>query len=253
MTEKLRLSAAIITKNEEDRIGRCLDSVASIAEDIVVIDSGSTDATVEIARSRGARVFVEDWHGFGAQKRMAVERAAHDMVLLMDADEALSPEAADDIRRAFAHGPAEAYSFPRKAYIADRWVRHCGWWPDRIVRLFDRRTCRIEGDIHESVIVPGSAVELNGHLEHYSFRSYAHMLEKVNTYSDQTSNDLLRRGRAVNAFSPLLHGGWMFFRTYIIRLGVLDGLDGLMVAATTGMGAFLKYAKYLEKKRKKDK
>ena len=245
---KVEISVAVITKNEEGRLPACLKSV-SFADEIVVLDSGSTDRTVEIAREAGARVFIEQWRGYGPQKQSAVDKCKHDYVLLIDADERLTDDAVDAIRDIMAGRRAEAYSFRRKSFIGDRWIRHCDWWPDRITRLFDRGKCRLEGMVHEHVKVEGRTVALDAVIEHYSFRDYAAMLEKLNIYSDYTSSELFSRGKRVSVLSPAVHGAWMFFRTYIIKRGFMDGFDGLVVSLLTACGTFFKYAKCLEKRR----
>jgi len=245
---RLPLSVCIITKDEEARLPRCLESV-SFSEDIVVLDSGSTDATVAVAQKSGCRVFVEGWRGFGPQKQRAMELAEHDLVLLMDADEVLEQGAAAEIARVISDpSAADAYSFRRRGYIGDRIIRHSGWWPDPVIRLVDRRKCRIEGSIHERVIVDGTTRELESVIHHYSFRNYSHMIRKMDLYSDYTSDKLLSEGSGAGAFSPITHSLSMFLRTYFLKAGVLDGLDGLVISLLNAGGTFFKYAKLLEKR-----
>jgi len=245
----LPLSVCIITKNEEMRLPACLHSVA-FSDDIVVLDSGSTDYTVKVAESFGCRVFEEQWRGFGPQKQRAMELAKHDTVLLLDADEVLEDGASEEIARVMDNPEATAYSFRRRGYIGGRLIKHSGWWPDRVVRLVDRSKCHLEGTIHERVVVDGNIEKLASIIHHYSFRDYAHMIEKLNTYSDYTSDKLLREGRGAWFLSPVIHAVSMFVRTYIFRGGVLDGLDGLIIALLNSGGTFFKYAKLIEKRRR---
>lgn len=245
---RLPVSVSIITKNEEERIAACLDSV-SFADDIVVLDSGSTDRTCEIAASRGCRVFVEDWRGFGPQKQRAMELCKYDTVLMLDADEVMEDANRDEIANVLERGGAEAYCFRRRGYIGGRMIRHSGWWPDRVTRLVDRRKCHMEGSIHERVVVDGSTEQLKGVIHHYSFRNYSHMIEKMNLYSEYTSDKLLREGRRAGPLAPFVHALSMFIRTYFIRAGALDGLDGLVIALLNAGGTFFKYAKLIEKRR----
>jgi glycosyltransferase involved in cell wall biosynthesis len=246
---RLPLSACIITKDEEDRLPRCLESV-SFCEDVVVLDSGSTDSTLKVAESLGARVFLEQWRGFGPQKQRAMELARFDTVLMLDADEVLEDEARGEIAAVLEAPEASAYSFRRRGYIGGRLIRHSGWWPDRVVRLVDRRQCRMEGNIHERVIVDGNTGQLDSVIHHYSFRDYSHMIKKMDVYSDYTSDKLLQEGRSAGPLSPLTHSISMFLRTYILKAGALDGLDGLVISLLNAGGTFFKYAKLLEKKRR---
>lgn len=251
-TDRLELSVCIITKDEEDRLPRCLESV-SFSDDIVVLDSGSSDSTVSVAESFGCSVFVEQWRGFGPQKQRAMEHAKHDLVLLLDADEVMEQGAASEIESIVAN-PARsaAYSFRRRGYIGGRVIRHSGWWPDRVVRLVDRRRCSMEGSIHERVIVEGETVELESVIHHYSFRDYSHMIKKMDLYSDYTSEKLLSEKSGAGIISPFTHSLSMFIRTYFIRAGVLDGLDGLVISLLNAGGTFFKYAKFIEKKRRRE-
>lgn len=243
MSVKVSVSVAVITKNEESRLRPCLESV-SWAADIVVVDSGSTDRTVELARSMGARVFVEEWKGFGPQKQSAIDKCANDTVLILDADERLSPEAAARVKSIIESGlGAEAYSFRRKSHIGGRWIRHSGWWPDRVPRLIDRRQCRMQGLIHERVVINGTTIALDEAIEHFTFEDYSSMIVKMNSYSDMTSDDIVRSGRRVGPLAPSLRAAWTFIRVYLLRRGFLDGFDGLVIALLNAGGTFFKYAK----------
>ncbi len=246
------LSVAVITRDEEERLPACLAS-AAFAEEVVVVDSGSTDRTVSIARDMGARVYVEPWRGFSAQKQFAVDQCCNDWVFVLDADERLPEEtarAAAGAVRAGEEGVA-AYSFRRRNFLHGRWIRRCGWWPDRVVRLADRRAGAFDGrSVHERWVVhKGGVKELEEAIEHRSFRNYSDLVAKMEAYSDLAAGSMFEQGRVVSPAAPVLHGVWMFFRTYILELGLLEGVDGFVISTMNAGGSFLKYAKLLELQR----
>lgn len=242
---RLPLSVAVITKNEEQRLPDCLRSV-SFAGDIVVVDSGSTDRTVEIAEGFGCRVFVEEWKGYGPQKNSALQRCRYEWVLVLDADERIPPETAREISGVLQNPSADAYSFPRKNYLRGRWIRHSGWWPDRVVRLVRKDRGRFDHPVHEKWQTDGVISNIDSPIEHYSFSSYSDMLRTLDDYSTAIAEDLFSRGEKANRLSPVYHGAGMFFKTYFLKRGFLDGLDGLVIALTKAGGSFFKYAKLLE-------
>ncbi|MBW1799737.1 MAG: glycosyltransferase family 2 protein [Deltaproteobacteria bacterium] len=244
----MKLSIAIITKNEEDRLPDCLKSVA-FADDILVVDSGSEDRTVQVARSSGARVLSESWRGYSGQKQFAVDQCRHDWVLILDADERVPEETALEIREVMRHkeGTFDAFSFRRKNYLHGRWIRHCGWWPDRIVRLVNRRRGRFDGrPVHEKWVPEGNVMALDAVIEHISFRKFSDLVSKMETYSNLSALELSGGKPRVNAWTPLSHGIWMFLKTYFFELGLLDGFDGMVISVMNAGGSFLKYAKLRE-------
>jgi (heptosyl)LPS beta-1,4-glucosyltransferase len=246
--EKLPLSVAIITKDEEERLPNCLKSV-TFADEVLVVDSGSTDGTVALAKSFGARVLVEAWRGYSGQKQFAVDQCLHDWVLILDADERVPQGTTQVIVRELARNDTtiSAYGFRRKNYLHGRWIKHCGWWPDRIVRLVNRRAGEFDGrPVHEKWITQGNVKELDTVIEHLSFRNYSELLAKMENYSNLASKELFEKEAKVNALTPIFHGLWMFLRTYFLELGVLDGFDGLVISTTNAGGSFLKYAKARE-------
>jgi glycosyltransferase involved in cell wall biosynthesis len=249
--EKIPLSAAVITKNEEKNITDCLKSV-SFADEIVVVDSGSTDNTVEIARDFGCRVFVEDWKGDGPQKNSAIGKCSHEWVLIVDADERIPEETKAEIRRLIEKdNSADAFSFPRKNYFHGRWIKHCGWWPDRIIRLVKKSRGRYESITHGIWATTGTLEKTHRPIEHYSFSSYSDMLKIMEGRSTDMAKELFDMGNRVNIFTPFFHGLSMFIQIYIFKLGFLDGFDGFIIALTRGGGSFFKYAKLLEIQNKK--
>jgi (heptosyl)LPS beta-1,4-glucosyltransferase len=242
------LSVAIITQDEEDRLPDCLKSV-SFGDEVLVVDSGSKDATVDIARSFGCRVISEPWRGYAKQKQFAVDTCHNDWVLILDADERIPEETAERIKEIFSLPAQECagYSFPRKNLFHDRWIRHCGWWPDRIVRLVDRRQGRFSDHlVHESWVSDGNIKNLDVAIEHHSFRNYSDFLEKMETYSTLAASEMQEKGRRAGWWSPISHGLWMFFRTYFLELGVGEGFDGFIISVLNAGGSFMKYAKLRE-------
>jgi glycosyltransferase involved in cell wall biosynthesis len=242
------LSVAVIACDEEERLPACLES-ASFADEIVVVDSGSRDRTLEVAKEAGARVFEEPWKGFSLQKQSAVDHCTHDWVLILDADERIPGETAAAIREVLAsrQDGVTAFSFPRRNIFHDRWIRRCGWWPDRIVRLVDRREGAFDGRaVHERWLTRGREQPLDAALEHRSFRRYADLTVKMERYSDLAAASMHAEGRTAGPLTPPLHGLWMFFRTYVLELGVLEGFDGFVISLMNGGGSFFKYAKLRE-------
>ncbi|MCL0085272.1 glycosyltransferase family 2 protein [Thermodesulfovibrionales bacterium] len=245
MMPKVPLSIAVITKNEEERLPDCLRSV-SFADETVVVDSISTDKTVEIAKEFGCRVFVEDWKGYGPQRNSAIGKCKHDWVLVIDADERVPLETKKAIFNILKNPTANAYNFPRKNFFRNRWIKHCGWWPDRDTRLINKQYCKYEGSIHPKLIVEGKINFLEHPIEHFSYKNYAHLIDKMQLYSSLSAKELLEKGRKATFITPVFHGLWMFMHSYFLRSGFIYGIDGLVIAATMAGGSFFKYAKLLE-------
>ena len=243
--KKLPLSVIIITKNEEERLPHCLKSV-NFAEDIVVVDAGSQDRTIEIAKSFGCRVFIEKWKGYGPQKQSALEKTYYKWVLSLDADERIPPETAQIISQVIQAPKAQAYSFLRKNFFHGKWIKYCGWWPDRVIRLFEKGHGKFEGMVHETWVTEGKIIELKAPIEHYSYENYSQMLKKLDEYSSTRARELYDKGIRVNLLTPFLHGGWMFIRSYFLKLGFLNGLDGFVISFMNAGSSFFKYAKLLE-------
>jgi len=241
-----RLSVIIITLNERRHIGACLDSVA-FADEVVVVDSGSADDTCDIARARGARVHVTpDWPGFGPQKNRALDLATGDWVLSLDADERVTPELADEIRATIAAPACEAYRVARLSEFEGRPMRHSGWWPDHVLRLFRRGAARFtDAAVHEQVRTEAEVGVLRHHLLHYPYASIEALLAKVNRYSSDAAMMMYRRGKRTTPLGALGHGLWTFIRIYVMRRGFLDGRQGLIVACAGASGSFFRYAKLM--------
>lgn len=243
----MNLSAIIITKNVEQTIRRCLESVAW-ADEIVVVDSGSTDRTLDICRELGVKIHeAPDWPGYGPQKNRALDLACGDWVLSLDSDEWAAPELRAEIERALAApGNQAAFAIPRRSSFCGRLMRHSGWWPDYVVRLFRRDAARFSADnTHERLIVNGPTGKLKQPLMHEAITSLEQMLDKMNAYSTNTALMYRQRGRRASLFTALLHGGWAFMRTYVLRLGFLDGREGFMLAVANAEGSYYRYLKLM--------
>jgi len=249
--KKIPLSVAIITLNEEDRLPACLESVEP-ADDIVVVDSGSVDHTVDIASKYGARVFTEPWRGFGLQKRFAIDKCLHEWVLLLDADERIPPGTMDEIG-AIVGGTTkyQAYSLARKNFFGGRWIRHGGWWPDRTVRLFRKdAACMPAKVLHEALEVDGEVGEMKNPMIHYTDRNLQQVIEKINRYSTVGAEELFQKGQNASLAKAVLRGGWAFFYNYFFRLGFLDRSEGFIIAVCDAVNKFYKYAKLREMHRR---
>ncbi len=243
----MRIAATLITLNEEANLPRALASL-DFCDEIVVVDSGSTDATVEIASQAGARVLQNPWPGYTAQKNLADASAGCDWALALDADEEVSPALRAEILALRSAGPRhDAYSFPRLARYAGRWIRHSGWYPDRKIRLYRRDKARWVGDyVHESVQTEGSVGELHGDLLHYTCDTLSAHLQTLDRYTTLAARELAAQGQRSTAAKRLVSPLWAGFRSYIVQRGFLDGPQGLQIAAMAGLYVYAKYAKLRE-------
>jgi glycosyltransferase involved in cell wall biosynthesis len=240
----MKLSATLITYNEERNIARAIESLRC-ADQIVVVDAGSTDRTVEIAEKLGAHVLEPPFKTYAAQKNFAAEQAEHDWLLSIDADESLSEALEAEIWQIKKNGPEyDAYTMPRLAQYLGRWILHSGWHPDRKVRLYDRRRARWTGDfVHESVQVDGRVGHLKFNLLHFTCDSLSEHLKTMDRYTTLAAEQLVSQGRRVGWSQILFDPPWTFFRTYILNRGFLDGAEGLAIAYMAALYNFLKYAK----------
>ena len=234
----------MITRNEAHNIEACLQSVL-FADQLVVLDSHSSDNTVDIAEKMGAEVSQSaDWRGFGIQKNRVLALARCDWVLSIDADERLSPELEAEIASALVNPQFDVYSMPRLSSYCGQNMRHSGWYPDRVTRLFKRDAARFSDDlVHEKIISVRTVGHLHQHLLHESFTSFEAVLDKANRYSTAGAQALFKRGGEASLSKALSHGLWAFFRTYILRLGFLDGRMGLVLAISNAEGTYYRYLK----------
>lgn len=242
----MRVSAIIITKNAGTMIRRCVESVAW-ADEIIVVDSGSTDDTAEICRAMGVNFSVTaDFPGFGPQKNRALDLATGDWVVSLDADEWITPELRDEMRAAMANPTAAAYAVPRRSSFCGRYMKHSGWWPDHVIRLIRRDAARFSDDrAHERLLVDGVTRKLKQPLMHEAISTMDQMLGKMNLYSTASARMLHERGRKASLATAILHGTWAFFRTYVFRLGFLDGREGFILAVANAEGSYYRYVKLM--------
>ncbi len=241
-----QLGVAIITLNAGKHLAECLQSVR-FADEIVVIDSGSTDDTLEIARQHGARVIEADWPGFGAQKNRAIDALSTPWILSIDADEVVTPELAQSIREAIAQPDQVVYAVDRLSSFCGQWIYHSGWYPDWIPRLFPRDVARFSTDlVHERVVYDAPSRRLTGKLMHYSYDDVESVLRKMDLYSTLGAEQRRASAKRSSVGKALGRGLWAFIRTYVLRRGFLDGRAGLVIAvynAETVYYRFLKLAR----------
>jgi glycosyltransferase involved in cell wall biosynthesis len=242
----MKLSATIITRDEEKNIGDCLASL-NFADEIIVVDSGSSDKTEEICRAAPkVRFFHQEWLGYGKQKNRAAELAANDWILNLDADERVSPK----LRRSLELADGSTFSAARMArenYFGKRWIRHCGWYPNYTHRLYDRRICRFsERLVHESLEHDGRLATLDGNLLHFTYSDIADYLRRMDTYSTLAARELFSRNKTAGAGSLIFRPLATFIKMYLIRRGFLEGISGLELSLLYAQYTFCKYAKLEE-------
>jgi glycosyltransferase involved in cell wall biosynthesis len=243
------LTVTVITLNEAAHIESCLASVAW-ADDILVVDCGSTDGTADKARARGARVIVRDWPGYSAQKNFAAGEATHDWILSVDADERVTPELKDEIHTSLAAAVQPAgYRIPRVTWHLGRWIRTTDWYPDYQLRLYDRRRARWKPRrVHESVEADGDVVQLRHDLQHYAYRDIAHHHQTMDLYTTLAAEQMFEEGRRAGVLDLVFHPPAAFLRNYVLKGGLRDGAPGFIISAMNAYYVFLKFAKLREKR-----
>ncbi len=235
------ISATIITKNEEKNIEDCLRSL-TWADEIVVLDSGSDDRTVALAKKYTDRVFIEAWRGQGDQKNRAVELAKGPWIFSIDADERATPELAQEIREAVANGDCCAYAMRRKNYYQKHWIRHGGWWPDWVKRVFKKGQAHFSTDvIHDSLQVSTDLGRLSNPILHYSYTSPEDFLNRAYWYAYHQGREMYQQGRRASAWTAISHAVFAMLQTYFLRLGFLDGSVGVIIGASTFVSVFFRY------------
>ena len=241
-----KLSVVIITLNEAHNIKRCLESV-SFADEIVVVDSGSTDNTVEIVKGFTDKVYHQDWLGFGPQKNKAIAKATGEWILSIDADEVVTDELALSIREAIDTDQRNiAFAIRRESFFCNRLIKHGDWRNDWILRLFRGNEAKFNAEpIHESVLFSGKQIKLSGMLTHFTQVSISASLEKMNAYSDLTAKRLNAKKKSSSLCMALMHYWWTFFRGFILKRGFLDGRHGFLVAQLSALGSYMKYVKVI--------
>ena len=236
------LSSIVITLNEEHNIAECLASVG-FSDEIIVVDSGSTDRTVQLAQAAGAKVIsTSGWPGFGPQKNVALSHATQPWVLSIDADERVTPALREEIERTIAAARFDAYDIPRRSSFCGRFMAHSGWYPDRVTRLFKREAGRFSDDlVHERVVVKGSTGHLRNDMLLTTYPDLETMLVKLDRYSTASAQAMHSKGRSSSVLGAVLRGKWAFFRAYILRLGFLDGRMGFALAVSVAETTYYKY------------
>jgi len=242
-----KISACIISFNEEKKIEDCLKSLQPVVDEIIVVDSLSSDKTVEIASKYTDKIYHQKFLGHVEQKNLAVSKASHDWILSLDCDERLSPQLQESISQIKDNlSVYDAYKMARKTFYVYRWLNHC-WYPDKKVRLFDKNKARWGGtNPHDKVIVDSDKIqELKGDILHYSFDSISAHIQTIDKFTEIGAQEILKKGKRVNIFSPILHAKWTFIRLYFLRLGFLDGFAGFVVSILSFMHVFVKYSKVI--------
>lgn len=246
-----QLSIVYITLNAEQYLQESLLASQQLTDDILLVDSGSTDNTLAIAEQLHVSIIQQDWLGFSAQKQLAIENAMHDWVLFLDADEVLSANAIVEIQQLFQQPlQAQAYSLPRENWFQGKWIRHGSWWPDRVVRLVDRTQGKMKPvKVHESWQTEGQVMQLNEPIRHYSYQNYSELIIKADKYSTLGAEQLFAKGKRSQGWEPLTHAIASFIRLFVLKGGFKDGIEGAAIAYTTALASFMKYAKLQELQR----
>lgn len=251
--QRRRCSVTLITLNEERNVRACLESVAW-ADEIVVVDSGSQDRTVEIAKEFTNQVFFNPWPGWKAQKNHAISRAAHDWIFSIDADERVTPELRERILEVLAEPRHAGYSFPRKNFFLGKWMSHGGWHPDAVLRLFRKDAGKFGGlDPHDRVFLSaGSEGYIPIPIVHYTYMSFKQYAGKQLPYADAAARESLNAGKRASTANIFLKPFWKFFEVYLIKRGLLDGAHGLIAAMGSSYTTYLKQARMWEIQREKN-
>jgi hypothetical protein len=244
----MKISATVITLNEEADVARCLESMRGIVEEIIVVDSGSRDATQKIVESYGARFFTRPWTSYSDQKNFAADQAVHEWILSIDADECLSTQLRDALLEVREKSTmAAAYAFPRRAFYLGRWIDHSGWYPDCKTRLYRKESAHWSGDfVHERLVVDGATTKIGADLLHYSCQSVKEHALSLDRYTSLAAQELYAQGKRSTLFQLLGSPTAAFLKTYLIKAGFLDGIPGCLIACFAAYYNFLKYAKLWE-------
>lgn len=243
----MKISACVISYNEEEKIEDCLKSLSAVADEIIIVDSLSTDKTVEIAKKYTDKIYAQKFLGHVEQKNLAVSKASNDWIISLDCDERLTPELCDSVLAVKDQlDRADAYKMARRTFYVYRWLNHC-WYPDSKIRLFNRKTAKWGGiNPHDRVEVEGAnIVALDGDILHYSFNSISEHIKTIDNFTEIGAREIIKRGKSVNILSPWFRGLWTFLKLYFFKLGILDGYAGLVVSVLSGFHVFVKYNKVL--------
>nr|WP_297457716.1 glycosyltransferase family 2 protein [uncultured Halomonas sp.] len=244
----MKITGVVITLNEAERIEACLASMSAVCDELIVVDSGSTDATCRLAKEAGARVIEQPYLGDGLQKNVGPQQASHRWILSIDADERLTDAAIDAIRALdLASTPHDGFAFRRRNFLGSRWIKTCGWYPDYCIRLYDRERAAFSKTRQHASVRAAQPRRLDADLEHHSFANLGELFTKASgRFSNRAAKIMYLKGKRANAWSPFIHGGNAFVRKYVFQRGFMSGIDGVSVALSAAVNAYLKYAKLLE-------
>jgi len=242
------ITGIVITLNEQEKIVSVIENLKNVCDEIIVVDSQSNDETPNLAKSLGAKVICQPYLGDGYQKNIGIPHAKNDWILSLDADEQLDKDAIKTIKnlKIDTFNSDMSFEISRKTYIGNRWIKYCGWYPDKCVRLFNRKTARWKETIAHSQVIGAEICPLDGHIIHHSFLDYSDMFHKANRFSNRAAKQILESSKKVGPFSPFFHGLSAFIKTYFLKRGILDGVDGLTASIYISLCSYLKYAKTLE-------
>jgi glycosyltransferase involved in cell wall biosynthesis len=248
----MAISGLVISYNEEKMIGKCIDALFKVCDEVIVVDSMSTDATVEISKSKGAIVVSQPFLGDGPQRTQGLPFCKNDWILNLDADEFLDVDAEDFIlNRKYLAGDFDAFSFRVKNFLADKLIDFAGWYPDYKVRFFNKKTARpSDSRVHQKIIATNEK-RVSVHILHYGWESLEQIIAKKNQYSGWHAQQLFDQGKRINAFKPVLNGLVAFFRCYFFKKGCFNGIDGLTISMIQGFFSYMKYAKLINLQNKK--
>jgi glycosyltransferase involved in cell wall biosynthesis len=250
--DKIPVSVAIITKNEEVNIRDALESVKEF-EDIVIVDAFSEDRTTDLCKEFSCRVYQQEWQGYARQKQIAVDYAENQWVLILDADERVTPELRGEIEVRIKGGAFSGFYIPRRNFFLGRWIRYSGWWPDNTLRLFRKNVSHMEQrEVHEKVCVNGSVGYIKSPIEHYTYSTISDYIRKMDNYSTLSAREMQDKGVFSAFFSALFSPLVVFFKMYFFRQGFRDGKHGYVLAVLYSLYTFLKYVKVLENRGKLD-
>lgn len=239
----MRISAAVITLNEEANVAECLESVGW-ADEIVVLDAMSTDRTREIAARHGAKVFTHTWEGYADARRLAISKCSFDWVLFMDADERVTPQLKTEIQSALERPGHDGFLLPRKAFFLGRWIKHCGWYPGYVLRVFRKDKARItDRKVHEGVRVAGSVGRLKSPLLHHTYPTVESYFARFDAYTTLAAEELRQSGKRTNAADLVFRPAFQFVKMYLVKLGALDGIEGFALCVFSSLYVFVKYLK----------
>lgn len=242
----MKISAIIITKDEEHSIRECLQSISWVDE-IIVVDSESKDQTLKICKEFRAKIFTKSWQGFGPQKNEAIKHAKYKWILSIDADEIITPELKKEIIAITkSNNPSEAYSICRRSFYCGRLIKFSGWQSDFVVRFFQKKFCKFSDDlVHEKVLVNGVTLKTKSYMIHNAFENFEEVIKKINVYSSLSASMFYKKNRKSSLKKAIFHAFWSFIKTYIIKLGFLDGKYGFMLSISNAEGTYYRYIKLM--------